>query len=104
MLQALVEVSQSHQSAVKVCPHCQKSVSITKQFCPHCRQYIASKVGQSSTESMAPQGTLRGIARMLTSPLPAQRTVATGLMVSMGLNAVLIVVTAALLFLLISRH
>ena len=53
---------------------------------------------------MSPQGTLRGIARMLTSPLPAQRTVATGLMVSMGLNAVLILVAVALLFLLISRH
>lgn len=103
-LQALVEVSQSHHSAVKVCPHCNKTVSVTKQFCPNCRQYIASRASQASTEAMSPQGTLRGIARMLTSPLPAQRTVATGLMVSMGLNAILVVVTAALLFLLISRH
>ncbi|MBC7542087.1 MAG: protein kinase [Candidatus Sericytochromatia bacterium] len=104
MLQALIELSQTHQSAIKVCPNCQKTVSITKQFCPHCRQYISSQAGSGTTGSMAPQGTLRGIAKMLTSPLPAQRNVATGLMVSMVLNTILILVAVFLIVMLISRH
>ena len=104
MLQALIELSQTHQSAIKVCPNCQKTVSITKQFCPHCRQYISNHAGASATHALEPQGTLRGIAKMLTSPLPSQRGVATGLRVSMLLNAALILVAILLIYMLISRH
>lgn len=103
MLQALLQISQSNVSAVKVCPHCQQAVSITKQFCPGCQQYIASN-SASSTDAIAPPGTWRGIAKLFTGHLPRSRTFATGLIVSMVTNVMLLIVTICLLILLLTRH
>ncbi len=42
MIKAIMKITVSHNDNIKVCPHCNNKVSVTKQFCPHCNEYIAS--------------------------------------------------------------
>ena len=42
MLKGILKVTSNNPDFVKICPHCNNKVSMTKQFCPYCNEYIAS--------------------------------------------------------------
>lgn len=52
MLEEIMKISLNNSKAVKVCPHCNSAVSITKPFCPHCNKYIAAHTAGQPTSSM----------------------------------------------------
>lgn len=107
MLKALMEVSQQNASAVKICPHCHETISITKIFCPHCDQYIAAHTAGQVTEQMVGAGTLRNLTTFLTRRLQGQfnsrQQMIKGMAFLVMLCGVLVVAVAVLIFLLITR-
>ena len=59
MLESIMKLG-VNTGAIKMCPHCNRKISITKQFCPHCEKYIAAHTGTILKEDVEEYKGLRG--------------------------------------------